>query len=402
MAPFFVSALRVEGLLAQDPPVQPPTASPSDPLVPLTIVAGADGPRILRLPQTDLPVVGLRLFVPIDEAPIEGGGGWILARLAERRIEEAARRLGAEVAAERTPRGIAYTVVGARTDFDYLAYLLRLAASAPRPDAIPDARRELSDATRGLLETGPGQVEFDLRMRTTFGTPITGTPGSVSALDAAALLDLWSRTHRPDRMTLLVSGQVSRPLLLASLSGLGASDATIPTRPEAAPPVDPAPPRLTLLRRFTGRAWGGFAPGDPVVPVLARLAARTLAEAPGAFEARIRVWDAGSGPVIAATGVAFPDRFAALDRALDGLLAGVSGQVTGAAFDEAVNEVRREWLLELSDPVGRLSAVGRDVEATGRATATRDRLAALDALTPAIVIDAIARLEGTAVRVTVR
>lgn len=405
VAPFFVSALFVAALDAQTGPDTAPsvqTSATADPLVPQTLVVGGPGPRILQLPHGDLPTVGLRLFVPMDEAPVEGGSGWILARLAGQRISEAGRRLGAEVSVRRTPDGIAYLVVGARTDIDYLAFLLREAASRPDPGAIPDALRELTDATDGLLETGPGQVEFDLRMRTTLGTPIAGTPGSLERLSAATVLDVWSRTHRPDRMTLLVRGQVERPLLLASLSGLGASDPIIPSRPESGLLVEPAAPGLTLLRRFTGRAWSGFAPGDPALAVLARLAARSLANAPGDFQARIRVWNGGSGPVLAATGVAFPERHAALETALDGLLDGVTDLAVGDAFTQAVMEVRREWLLELTDPVGRLEAVGRDLDATGRTTSARSRISALETLTPADLLAVVDRMRGTASRVTVR
>jgi len=408
-APFFVSALLVGQLEAQSdttarilPAAQAPAGPLADPLVPQTLVAAGAGPRILELAHGDHPVVGLRLFVPIDEAAAEGGAGWILARLARQRVEQASRRLGAEVSVRRTPAGIAYTVVGARTDFDYLAYLIRMAASQPDPDAIADARRELAGATDGLLETGPGQVELELRLRTSRGTPVAGTPGSVAGLTSATVLDVWSRTHRTEDMTLLVRGPVERALLLASLSGLGAPDPTVPIRPNAPPPVEPVPPSLNLLRRFTGRAWTGFAPGDPALPVLARLAARALAGQEGDFEARIRVWDGGGGPVLAVTGVAFPVDFPSLNSALDGVLSRAAGLVTDDAFVEAVDEVRREWLLELTDPVGRLNAVGEDLDATGRPTATRDRIAALDSLTPADLLDVIERLRGTATEVTIR
>jgi hypothetical protein len=357
---------------------------------------------VFRLPYGDLPLVGLRLFVPVDEASVEAGAGWIVARLAERRIGEAARRLGADVSVRRTPNGISYAVVGPRTDFDYLAYLLRLATSAPRAEFIADARDELERALDGLLETGPGQVELDLRMRTAAGPPVTGTPGSVAELSASRVLDLWSRTHRPERMTLLVAGRVETPLLLASLVRLGASDSTIPGRPNVAGPVEPAPPGLDLIRRFTGRAWSGLDAGDPVVPVLARLAARALAEAPGDFEARVLVWDAGSGPVLAATGVAFPDRFGALDSALDGLLRSAGELARGDAFTVAVAEVRTEWLLQFGGTLGRIETVGADVDRAMRPDAARARLAALEALTPGRVIETIERLNGTAARVTVR
>jgi len=342
------------------------------------------------------------MFVPLDEAPSEAGGGWILARLAERRIAEAARRLGADVAVRRTPDGVSYAVAGPRTDFDYLAYILRLAASEPDPSFVVDARRELQAALDGLLETGPGQVELALRLRTAVGPPTTGTPGSLPGLSAATVRDLWSRTHRPDRTTLLVSGDVASPLLLASLTDVGASDPAVPARPAGPPPTDPAPPNLQLIRRFTGRAWSGLGDMDPVAPVLARLAAEAVRTAPGDFEARLLLWNAGSGPVLAVTGVAFPARFAELDAALDRLLPAAADLAHGDAFTRAVAEVRREWLLQLDDPLGRLSTVGSAIDRTGALDAARRRLDALDALTPARVIEAIDRLRGTATRVTVR
>lgn len=379
------------------------TVLPGDPLVATPVAAGPGTPRILRLPHGDGPIVALRMFVPLDEAPSEAGGGWILARLAERRIAEAARRLGADVAVRRTPEGVSYSVAGPRTDFDYLAYILRLAASEPDPSFVEDARRELQAALDGLLETGPGQVELALRLRTAVGAPIAGTPGSVPGLSAAAVLDLWSRTHRSDRMTLLVSGGVATPLLLASLTEIGAADPVVPVRPSGPPPVQPAPPDLQLIRRFTGRAWSGLRDMDPVVaPVLARLAAEAVRAAPGDFEARLLLWNGGSGPVLAATGVAFPARFAELDAALDGLLSTTADLARGDAFTRAVEEVRRAWLLELADPLGRLHIVGSAIDGGEGLDGARRRLDALDSLTPARVIEAIEELRGTATRVTVR
>jgi len=400
VAPFFVFApLGVAGQAADTLAPPPP---PADPLVARVVSAGRGTPRILRLPYARSPIVALRLFVPVDEAAAEGGGGWVLARLASLRIAEAARRLGAEVSVRRTPEGIAYAVAGARADFDYLAYLLRLAASRPEVERVPDARRELADATDGLLETGPGQVELDLRLRTTTGTPIAGTPGSVAALTPGRVLDLWNRTHRADGMTLLVSGRVETPLILASLSALGSTDPSPPLRPSGRPPTEPPPPPLQLLRRYTGRAWTGFARMDPRADVVARLAARSLADARGDFEARVRLWDAGSGPVIAASGVAFPNGFDALDRALSGLLDEVARRAATSAFDGVVAEVRRDWLLELSDPLGRIEAVGEDIDAVGRLDATRRRLDALEALTPADVVQALEGARPTVASVTIR
>ena len=408
MAPFFVFSavvLPVEGQDAsssETPGSSANSGAASDPLIPVPIAAGPGSPRILRLPHGGSPIVALRLFVPLDEAASEAGGGWIIARLAELRIAEASRRLGAAVSVRRTPEGISYAVAGPRTDFDYLAYILRLAAAEPDASLVTDVRRELEGALDGLLETGPGQVELELRLRTGTGPPVAGTPGSIPRLSAAAVLGLWSRTHRPERATLLVSGGVERPLLLASLTEIGALDGVAPVRPGGPPPTEPPAPDLQLIRRFTGRAWSGLRATDPAAPVLARLAAEALRTAPGDFEARVLLWDAGSGPVLAATGVAFPARFEALAGALDGLLSAAAELARGDAFTRAVAEVRREWLLGLDDPLGRLQIVGSAIEGDDGLDAARRRMDALDALTPARVLEAIDGLRGTAARVTVR
>lgn len=408
VAPFFIFTVGVSPAAAQDtsasdlPAPAAGTDVAPDPLLAIPVAAGPGTPSILRLPHGARSIVALRLFVPIDEAASEAGGGWIIARLAERRIAEASRRLGADVSVQRTPEGISYSVAGPRTDFDYLAYILRLAASAPDRSFVTDARRNLQGALDGLLETGPGQVELALRLRTGTRPPITGTPGSIPGLSAATILDLWSRTHRAERMTLLVSGGVATPLLLASLTEIGASDPVVAVRPAGPPPTEPAPPDLQLIRRFTGRAWTGLRATDPVAPVLARLAAEALRTAPGDFEARVLLWNDGSGPVLAATGVAFPARFGGLDAALDGLLTAAADLARGDAFTRAVDEVRREWLLALDDPLGRLEAVGSAIDSGDGFDAARLRMTALDTLTPARVIEEIDRLRGTASRVTVR
>lgn len=363
--------------------------------MPTVVQSGVDRLDILALPHGTTSLVGLRLSVRISESEAEAGAGWILARLAQRRVAEAARRLGAEASIRRTSHGVSYTVVGPRTDFDYLAYLLRLATAAPERHLVEDARRELADALAGLLETGPGQVELELRERTARTPPTSGTAASIPVLDPARVIGLWNRTHRPSRMRLLVSGNVSTPLLLASLRDIGAPETEL--APESVPPTPTAPPRpdLDLIRRFTGRAWTGLDATDPALPVIARLAAGSLRDAPGDFEARVSLWDVGSGPVLAATGVAFPARFDDLERALDDLLPGVERGTDGDAFARARDEVRRSWTVELTTPLSRLETIGRDLDRTARPTATRERLDALEALTPAGVRSSLDRLRAT-------
>jgi predicted Zn-dependent peptidase len=358
------------------------------------VQSGVERIEILALPHGATPLVGLRLSVRITEGEAEAGAGWIIARLAQRRVAEAARRLGAEASIRRTTHGVTYTVAGPRTDFDYLAYLLRLATSVPERHLVEDARRELSDALDGLLETGPGQVELELRERTARTPPTSGTAASIPALEAGRVLGVWARTHRPSRMRLLVSGDVSTPLLLASLSDVGAPEEGLASV-EAPPPVPAGPrPDLDLIRRFTGRAWSGLEPDDPALPVIARLATEALRDAPGEFEARVTVWDVGSGPVLAALGVAFPARFGDLDRALDRLLDEVDRRAGTDAFLRARAEVERGWTAELTTPLGRIEAVGRDLDRTGRPTATRERLDAVAALDPAGLRAALDRLRG--------
>lgn len=380
-------------------PAPDPVQAVQDPLVATQIVAPPGGLRVLRLPHGASPLVALRLFVPIQETPAEAGSGWILARMARERISEAARRLGAEVEVTRTPDGIAYAVSGPLSDFDYLSYLLRVATEEPEARQIESVQRELDDALDRLTETGSGQTELGLRTRLG-AIPTYGTPASVAQLSAARVLDLWSRSHRTDRMTLIVLGPVERPLLLASTVGLGSSDPTIP-------PVLDAPlnalelPRIDILRRYAGRAWSAPEAIDPQMAVLSRIAGELVRAEAGDFEAQVQLWETAGGSVLAVTGASFPVRFGELERVLDGLPAALGRALTPEGVARVATQLSGDVLAQANTPLGRVQLVGRFMDAWGTPDSARRYLDRLATMQVADLLDLIEGL-GPAAAVTVR
>ena len=194
-------------------------SDPADPFRPDTVVTAPGGPRIVLLESAATGVAALRLFVPLEEAPVEAGTGEVLRALALERMEGLARPVGARVSASRTPYGLAYLVEGALADFEYLAYLLREAVAAPPTDrvAMNRALRGVREALDRARESPPDFLVARLRRLIAPGVPPPfGTAATIDGIDAARVLEVWRRTHDGDAMTLVVSAALTPEVILAA------------------------------------------------------------------------------------------------------------------------------------------------------------------------------------------
>ena len=181
----------------------------ADALRPDSVLVAPGGPRIVRLSRPGSGLTALRLSVRITEAPIEAGAAMVLQMLGLDRARAAAWPVGARVEGNRTPWGIAYTVAGPSEEFDYLAYVLRLAVSEPDPDrvSLERARTQARLEAERTAETAAGRLGARLRAAAMpEALPLEGTSASLDGVTRETLRNLWRRTHRREDMTIVLVG----------------------------------------------------------------------------------------------------------------------------------------------------------------------------------------------------
>lgn len=383
----------------------PAALLPADPLVPDTILAPPERPRIVVLGAPGSPVITLRLFVPVDEAPSEAGAARLLQVVGTNRARGVAGTTGARVEGARTPWGIVYSVEGAIDDLDYLAYLLRIAVAEPALNGVDvhRARNQLLDEARVGEETPAGRIATSLRSQAAPDvTPLGGTTASLAGLTPGSLREVWSRTHRAPDLTLVVVGDVPPELLLASVQGMGA-----PAGPTPEPPSGPAPTvrpnRVQVLRSWYGQAHVIADARDPRAAVAALLVARRLREEPGPFEARVELWDLDGRKALATVGAAYSRSASAMRTRMSGIVGETAEAVADEEIREAVARVRAEAVFAARTPTGRASLVGRFLDATGDPEGARRYVDELRALEPEAVRTFLRELaDGRVVRAEVR
>jgi hypothetical protein len=350
-------------------------------LRPDSILTPPGGPTLIRLTAPGSGLTTLRLSVPLDETPSEAGAGQILVQLGLERARNAAASLGARVDGTRTAQGIAYTVVGATDDFDYLAYVLREAVAEPRADPIDfeHARMRVHEEADRLRETGAGRLSYELRTAAVPGSaPLSGTPESLDALTPDVVHDLWSRTHRRARMSLVVVGAEPLELVLAAFKDIGARGAA-PEPPTAAAPRA-KPTKVEVLRNWYGEAWALGDARDPRGELIAALIASRLRDQTGGDQMGVELWDVDTTRVLAITGTAYPTRALAMRRRVTGILPEIATKLGRDEVAPAVAALRFDLLAGARTPWGLAALVGRYYDATGEPDAAYRHLIALEAV----------------------
>jgi hypothetical protein len=353
-----------------------------DPLTPRTVISVPSGPRVARLPSPGSPVVAIRLSIAFEEAPSEAGMGNLLQEAQMERVRAQAAPRGIQVEGARTPWGIAYTVVGARADFDQLASLLQEAASEPNTTEAALSRMKLSLRSRLLREQEtPGARAFaELRARAIPGSPAPlGTPSSVEAITLVMLKDFWRRSHRDTAMTVVLAGDVEDRLLYTAFDELGSPRGTTARAPTAAAQT-PAAPTQTF-RQWYGEAFTITGEIEPHAPVVALLAAERLASASDSLEGSVQLWESNAGSVIAVVAAAYPANAARLRPRVSALFTGIRQDATAPEVLQAAARARQDLLDRARTPAGLVTMVGRMMDATGEPAAARRLLDALGRVT---------------------
>jgi predicted Zn-dependent peptidase len=321
-------------------------------------------------------VTALRVSVLLDEEAHEAGAARLLQAHALQRVRSAASSVGAVVTATRTPWGIAYTVVGPQTHFEYMAWILRQAVSEPNLDRVL--------AERLWSQISPSESRLD------------GSHASLQQITPGSVRQLWARTHRPDRMTVVASGPVTVDPIIAALKDLvGSADAGPPQRADAraVPPPDRGRPQV--LRRWYGEAFLAGDPTDPHAEVLALMAGRSLRQGSQGYEAGVELWELDRTRILAVTGAAYGRNASAMTARIRGLLEETRAAITPEAAAGAAAGIRFQLLADARTPDGLVNLVGRHMDATGTPTGALDYLRRLDQVTASSLETFLATVESS-------
>ena len=356
-----------------------------DAFSPDTVLYLESGLRIIRLRTPGSEVVALRLAVPLPELPSDAGVGRMLQLLGEQRARAAAAPVGVDLEGARTPWGVAYTVVRARADFDFLAYLIRRAAAQPSPQRVVLERHRsaLKEEISKGMETPSGRILTELRATAAPSSlPPEGTLTSLNAISPATLRDFWRRTHRLEAMTLVIAGDLPDELVVSAFERFATeTEPGVGVAPRRAPA--PAPRRTQVLRHWYGEAYQAGDTGEPRGPVGAVLLSTHLREAGADLEAEVQLWELDRSQIIVVVGAAYPASAARMRQRIQGLVSEARDGTTPTSVRDAVERVRRSLLYDARTPRGLVTFVGRHTEATGGPTSGRRFLDALEAVTAA-------------------
>jgi predicted Zn-dependent peptidase len=213
-------------------------------------------------------------------------------------------------------------------------------------------------------------------------------------LTPVRIRELWARTHQAESMTLVVAGDVPIEVLLASFRGIGAPPFAGDTTEPALPSMQERA-RPEVIRHWYGEARALPDSWDPHVEVVARLVAEAVRAERGEFEAEVQVWETARGKYLAVVGAAYSRQARAMRQAIRDLLADTEAGLTEEAVRRAVDAVQEELLLGARTPGGRVTLVGRQVDATGEPRAVTQYLGALSAVTLPSVRAFLERLSRT-------
>jgi hypothetical protein len=354
------------------------SAAANDPLAPDLVFASPGSPRILRLGAPGSQLISVRVTVPVREAANEAGAGRLLQTMGVERVDDRARGNGISFAGSRTPWGITYSATGARADFDLIQELLHQALAEP---TISEAeferqRRTLYNEVLDRQETPTSRIVADLRTKAVpTAPPIDGTAASLFSMTRLAVRDVWTRTHRPDSMTVMVYGDVQQDRLLEAFKDLGAPRTATAGRSTST--LRPQTPRAVQgFRQWAGYGWVVSDARDPHVLVASVLITDALQGRTEPFESNVQLWDTERGRLLVVLGAAYPQGATRMRSRLSTLLRDTRTGLTESKVTEAVARVRRELLVGARTPMGLVSLVGRSYDATRDAGASTKLLAA--------------------------
>ncbi len=346
--------------------------------VPDQVLTPPGGARFYLYTTGTSDVVALRVSVPISEGPTEAGAGQILRALAEDRMNAVASRIGARARVARSPDALVYEVAGPAADMDFLAWVLREGLREPDAGRFSQLQRDARIDVERRLETPEGALALRLRDRLSPGTPpMFGTLTALERMDPGRVRALWERTHARDALTVVIVGNVSPEVILASLTDLGipasARDAPPPSEAGTGQPI----PTPELIRHWVGEARSVPGGRDPRALVATRMIAETIRSDPGDYEVGVELWELNRGWVLVLSGAAYPRARQAISTRVEGLIRETVARVTDDEVRRHVAGLRSELLEAARTPWGLADVVGHALDAGEAPDAIQELLAEL-------------------------
>ncbi|MBX9795452.1 pitrilysin family protein [Sphingomonas sp.] len=252
----------------------PPPAAPVAPRVPQPVTATlANGLKVVVVERHTLPLVSAVLAVP-GGAAADGSAAGLNALTAElvtkgtktrsaTQIARAVEALGGSIDSNGDWDGATLTV---SVKADQAAKALEIMADAARnpvfaQDEIDRARSQTIDGI-GVELKDPARLASFVASRAVFGdgaygSMLTGTPGSLKAITRAQISAAYTRHWRPDRATLVLSGDLTAAQGLA-LARSHFGGWTMPKAPaEATPAITAATTPRVIVVDLPGTGQAG-------------------------------------------------------------------------------------------------------------------------------------------------
>jgi predicted Zn-dependent peptidase len=357
------------------------------------------GPALLVYPEPSVPLVALRLVVPIPANSAARLTAGILQNLARARFAEEAGAYGAVIQMDVGYDVATYVVIGPAASFDGLATTMRRSLLPPRVSAHEvDAARAVVEAERVAADETPEPLLRRRLDRALFAADTAAAKAEM--IGALELQEFWAQYYRSERMRAVVVGGVRADRALAAFRGWPAvpsrTGGTLAAGSSAGRTVPNSP---QVLFRWVGLGFPAADIDAGILMVAAELVQQRLHEAQvRAGQAEVWLRNTRRALVIVASEtrpdtlpVARPLRgtaarvatarsdaaVTALARVLHVAIVDAAAMVSEQSAAAARQRVLQDILLAARTPAGLASYLGEMYDRTGRPLAGPELLTSL-------------------------
>lgn len=336
--------------------------------------------------QPAVPVVALRVSLLADDPPGYAGAGHMLQHVLLPGLQQRAGRVGARVQVARNSDALVYTVFGPASELPYLAGIIR---TALRPRVVEatellHARYELDEERKAEWEQAAAHVRSALRAALfPQDLPAAGTPASAVRLEGGILLSAWNKMYSPERVSVVVVGDVSTAAVedafrdMGPLLGTGVGE--VPLDDFAMDTVVAAPVAVAqATRNWVGVGYPLTNVEPAAVSVTARLLQRTLRRTMPAAEVTAEHWWTHYGQAVALVMASPNARPAALAAPVTATMERLQNNLDGDQIRTIATEIQREMLFASRTPDRMADIIGQFVDRERNPNAAQQFYAGLD------------------------
>lgn len=252
---------------------------PIHPLGPIEVYEVPRGPRVVIRPHLGVPLVAIRISVPIRKRGAPSAEARVYQEWVRTRLSAELDRYGGEVQATISPTHSAYTLTVPAHVFRDVVPLLRRAFGDPRPSPreLRAAQIQVLRRVTAELEMPPRRARHELR-QALFRTDrvLEGSP-SVDAVHTRAIRAFWRRNYSPGRISVVLVGPIDTEDALVAFGDWPHPSDDMEPEPLTRVTPNAAEPEVILAWAGVGYSLSGSSPAT--VAVLAELITDRLAVA---------------------------------------------------------------------------------------------------------------------------